>query len=199
VCETHLDYLDEDLLDRMQASGLRSIKVGIESANASVLEGVRRHHPGRERIRRLLDHCDRRGIGVVAFYILGLPSDTEESIEATVDYAMELNTLGAQFTVATPYPGTGFFEAASAEGRLLTEDWERFDIYTPVMRHDRLSPAAIQRLKSRAYQQYYLRPAWAGKFLTHQWRRVRLRRASPASAATIATNDAQSTGTDGAR
>jgi len=176
VCETHLDYLDEELLDRLQASGLRSIKVGIESAEAGVLEGVKRHHPGRERIRRLLDHCDRIGIGVVAFYILGLPSDTEESIAATLDYAKELNTIGAQFTVATPYPGTGFFEAARADGRLLTEDWERYDIYTPVMRHDRLSPETIQRLKSRAYQQYYLRPEWAGKFLSHQWRRVRSRR-----------------------
>jgi anaerobic magnesium-protoporphyrin IX monomethyl ester cyclase len=181
VCETHLDYLDEALLDRMQNSGLRSIKVGIESSQASVLEGVKRHHPGRERIRRLLDHCDRIGIAVVAFYILGLPSDTEESIAATVEYAMELNTIGAQFTVATPYPGTGFFEAASAEGRLLTQDWERFDIYTPVMRHERLSPATIQRLKSRAYQQYYVRPEWAGKFLSHQWRRMRLRRASTAA------------------
>ena len=181
VCETHLDYLDEALLDRMQASGLRTIKVGIESAQASVLEGVKRHHPGRERIRRLLDHCDRIGIGVVAFYILGLPSDSEESIASTIDYAMELNTIGAQFTVATPYPGTGFFEATSAAGGLLTEDWERFDIYTPVMRHDRLSPATIQRLKSRAYKQYYMRPAWAGKFLTHQWRRRRLRHSSPAA------------------
>ena len=78
---------------------------------------------------------------------------------------MELNTLGAQFTIATPYPGTGFFEAASAEGRLLTDDWERFDIYTPVMRHDSLLPDTIQRLKSKAYQQYYLRPAWAGTAL----------------------------------
>jgi anaerobic magnesium-protoporphyrin IX monomethyl ester cyclase len=186
VCETHLDYLDEDLLDRMQASGLRSIKVGIESGNAGVLKGVKRHHPGQERIRRLLDHCDRRGIGVVAFYILGLPTDTEASIEATIDYAMELNTLGAQFTIATPYPGTGFFEAASAEGRLLTEDWERFDIYTPVMRHDRLSPDTIQRLKSKAYQRYYLRPAWAGKFLTHQWRRMQLRRAGAAGLSPVA-------------
>ena len=186
VCETHLDYLDEGLLDRMQASGLRSIKVGIESASSTVLEGIKRHHPGQDRIRRLLDHCDRRGIGVVAFYILGLPSDTEESIAATVDYAMELNTLGAQFTVATPYPGTGFFDAASAEGRLLTDEWERFDIYTPVMRHDGLSPSVIQRLKSRAYQQYYLRPAWAGKFLTHQWRRMRQRRAAAPSALPIA-------------
>jgi anaerobic magnesium-protoporphyrin IX monomethyl ester cyclase len=177
VCETHLDYLDEDLLDRMHASGLRSIKVGIESANATVLEGVKRHHAGQERIRRLLRHCDRRGIAVVAFYILGLPTDTEASIAATTAYAKELNTIGAQFTIATPYPGTRFFEAANAEGRLLTDDWERFDIYTPVMRHDSLSPDTIQRLKSKAYHQYYLRPAWAGKFLTHQWRRMQRRRA----------------------
>lgn len=175
VCETHLDYLDEDLLDRMHAAGLRSIKVGIESATAGALEKVKRHQPQGDRIRRLLAHCDRRGIGVVAFYILGLPSDTEQSIQATIDYAKELNTVGAQFTIATPYPGTGFFDSASADGRLLTEDWERFDIYTPVMRHDTIGPERMVRLKSGAYQQYYLRPEWATKFLRHQWRRIRTR------------------------
>jgi anaerobic magnesium-protoporphyrin IX monomethyl ester cyclase len=195
VCETHLDYLDEELLDHLQASGLRSIKVGIESANPAALQGVKRHHPGEDRIRRLLEHCDRRGIGVVGFYILGLPSDTEASIAATVDYAIELNTLGAQFTIATPYPGTGFFDTASLEARLLTDDWERYDIYTPVMRHDHLTPNAIQRLKSRAYQQYYLRPKWAGKFLTHHWRRMRRRRAAQASGSSFAP--ALRTGTDG--
>jgi radical SAM superfamily enzyme YgiQ (UPF0313 family) len=173
VCETHLDYLTEDLLDRMHAAGLRSIKVGIESASGPALAGVKRHQPREDRIRRILSHCDRRGIGVVAFYILGLPADTEESIEATIDYAIDLNTLGAQFTVATPYPGTGFFDDAQRQGRLLTDDWERYDIYTPVMRHDRLSPDEISKLKALAYQRYYLRPAWAGKFVSHWWRRLR--------------------------
>src|SRR5205807_1014718 len=84
------------------------------AATASVVQGLKRRHAGQERIRRLLHHCDRRGIGVMAFYILGLPSDAEASVAATVDYAKELNTLGAQFTIASRYPGTGFFEAVSA-------------------------------------------------------------------------------------
>jgi radical SAM superfamily enzyme YgiQ (UPF0313 family) len=146
--------------------------VGIESSSPDALESVKRHNPKRERIERLLAHCDRRGISVVAFYILGLPTDTRESIAATVDYAIGLNTVGAQFTVATPYPGTGFFADVGREGRLLTEEWDRYDIYTPVMHHDNLTSAEILELKSRAYQSYYLRPSWAGKFLGHQWRRM---------------------------
>jgi len=147
---------------------------------------------------RLLAHCDRRGIGVVAFYILGLPTDTEESIAATIEYATELNTVGAQFTIATPYPGTGFFDSASAEGRLLTEDWDRYDIYTPVLRHDRLSSDDMLRLKSRAYHQYYFRPAWAGKFMRHQWRRLTSRR-SLTETGVVALDSSLSTGTDDAR
>jgi anaerobic magnesium-protoporphyrin IX monomethyl ester cyclase len=195
VCETHLDYLDEDLLDRMHAAGLRSIKVGIESSNLDALQGVRRHQPRDARVRRILAHCDRRGIAVVAFYILGLPLDSEGSIRATIDYAVELNTIGAQFTIATPYPGTGFYDDARAEGRLLTEDWQRYDIYTPVFRHDRLTPEAIATLKSRAYQRYYLRTAWAGKFLSHHWRRLRARRSPQAPRVTEAAA-VRPTGTD---
>jgi radical SAM superfamily enzyme YgiQ (UPF0313 family) len=172
VCETHLDTVDEGLLDCMRASGLRALKVGIESANREALRGVKRHQPREERMRRLLAHCDRLGIAVTAFYILGLPADTQQSIEATIAYATELNTLGAQFTVATPYPGTGFFEDVKRQGRILTEEWERYDIYTPVMQHPTLSPEEILGLKSRAYQRYYVRPAWAWKLARHQWRRV---------------------------
>lgn len=173
VCETHLDYLDEELVDRMRAAGLRTIKVGIESSDRGSLGEVRRHQPKEERIRRLLAHCDRSGVGVVGFYILGLPGDTAESIETTIDYATELNTLGAQFTIATPYPGTRFFDDVSAADGLLTEDWSRYDIYTPVMRHAHLTPEDLLRAKARAYQRYYFRGAWAGKFLGHWWRRIR--------------------------
>ena len=180
VCETHRDYLDEELLDRMRAAGLRSIKVGIESANGESLKHVKRHQPQGDRVRRMLAHCDRRGIAVVAFYILGLPGDTVESIDATIDYAMSLNTIGAQFTIATPYPGPGFFEEVESKNGLLTEDWDQYDIYTPVMRHDRLSTAEISRAKSRAYHRYYLRGRWAGKFLGHWWRQSRGPRLFPA-------------------
>jgi radical SAM superfamily enzyme YgiQ (UPF0313 family) len=173
VCETHLDYLDEELIARMRASGLRALKVGIESPSRVLLTEIRRRQPKEEDIRRLLDYCDRLGVGVTAFYMLGLPGDTRETVEDTIDYAIELNTVGAQFTLPTPYPGTGFFEDSRREGRLLTDDWEQYDIYTPVLRHDCLSPADLTALKASAYQRYYLRPAWLKRFVRHHWRRAR--------------------------
>ena len=162
------------IVDTATNKVVRTIKVGIESSNRDSLEEMHRRQPKDERIRRLLAACDRRGIGVVGFYLIGLPDDTEASIEASIDYARDLNTLGAQFTIVTPYPGTGYFEEVKREGRLLTEDWEKFDIYTPVIRHDRLSPEDLLRLKARAFQRYYLRPRWAGKAAVHSWRRLRV-------------------------
>jgi len=181
VCETHLDYLDEELIDEMAAMGLRALKVGIESSSEGALDAVHRHQPSSDRVRRLLKHCERIGVGVTAFYMLGLPDDTPASIHQTLRYAIELNTLGAQFTLPTPYPGTPWFDEVEAAGRLTTRDWNRYDVHTPVVEHDHLSPSQLRDLEAQAYQDYYLRPRWAAQFLGHHLRRL-VRPAAPPGA-----------------
>jgi radical SAM superfamily enzyme YgiQ (UPF0313 family) len=162
VCETHLSTLDEDLLKLLYASGLRAIKVGVESASPEVLQKSHRTSDSFSHQEKVLAWCDRLGIAVTAFYIMGFPTDTAASIKATVAYAKKLNTLGAQFTIFTPYPGTRIF--AEMEGSI-NKDFENFDIYTPVFNHPNLTEKEMIKLKGWAYQSYYLRPRWLWKFL----------------------------------
>jgi radical SAM superfamily enzyme YgiQ (UPF0313 family) len=162
VCETHLSTLDEDLLKLLYDSGLRAIKVGVESASPEVLKNSHRASDSFIHQEKVLDCCDRLGIAVTAFYILGFPTDTVASIKTTVAYAKKLNTIGAQFTIFTPYPGTRIFE--EMEGSI-NKDYESFDIYTPVFNHPNLTEKEMIKLKGWAYQSYYLRPRWLWKFL----------------------------------
>ncbi len=111
----------------------------------------------------IVNYCDKLGIRVTAFYLLGLPGDTEESIKNTVDYAKRLNTHVAQFFIHTPFPGTEYFE--KVKHRLIEKDWEKFDCYTPVFRHENLSAQDLLRLKEWAFVSYYYRPSYAFKFL----------------------------------
>jgi radical SAM superfamily enzyme YgiQ (UPF0313 family) len=165
VCETHTKNLDKELVDIMFEAGLKAVKIGVESADASMLNNFNRQNDKLQHQEDIIAYCEKIGIAVTAFYILGLKDDTEKSIVRTIDYAKKLNTIGAQFTIATPYPGTKFYDDMEKEGLLLTKDYQKYDIHTPVFKHPSLSPETLLQLKNYAYQSYYMRPTWIYKFI----------------------------------
>lgn len=157
-CETRLDCLDTDIIDLMKESGLRSINVGIESYSKDILEKASRKAIDSRYQEEIIDYCENNGIKISAFYILGFPDDTIESVKKTIDYARKLNTTIAQFTILTPYPGTNYFE--KVKDHIMTDDFTRFDAYTPVMECKNLSSGQLINLKEMAFKTYYFRPGW---------------------------------------
>ncbi len=162
VCETRLNLLDNELLKLMHTAGLRVLNTEIESADHSVLKKSTRVPVAIKHQEDMVRYCDKLGIRVTAFYIVGLPGDTKEGILDTLKYAKSLNTHVAQFFVHTPFPGTEYFE--QAKDRIFEKDWEKFDCYTPVLRHDNLSVDEIKKLKELAFVSYYYRPRYVFSF-----------------------------------
>jgi radical SAM superfamily enzyme YgiQ (UPF0313 family) len=162
ACETRMDCLDVELLELMAKAGLRVVNVAVESSSDAVLKDVSRKAIPVQHQEEIVRACDRLGIRVTVFYVIGLPEDTRESIEETVAYAKRLNTHVAQFFVYTPFPGTRLYDRVKDD--LITTDWERFDCYSPVIKHPTLTPSEILDLKEWAFVSYYYRPAWLGKF-----------------------------------
>jgi radical SAM superfamily enzyme YgiQ (UPF0313 family) len=164
-CETRVDTLDRDLLTAMRDAGLRSINLGIEAFDERVMALSRRKAAGREHQNDMVKFCDRIGIKVTAFYIIGLPGDTPETVRRTIDYARKLNTHLAQVTISTPYPGTEYYDELARNNLLLTDDYEQYDINHLVFRHESFSPRELHRVRERFYREYYLRPSYLGMFL----------------------------------
>lgn len=168
ACETRLDLLDEELLEVMYEAGLRVVNVGVESSSDTILRNVKRRPITVDHQEAMIRYCDKLGIRVTAFYVLGLDGDTPETIADTVRYAKKLNTHAALFFINTPFPGTPPFD--KVKDRLLTQTWEQFDCYTPVVRHDHLSPQQLSKLKEKAFLSYYYRPRYAVSFLRRVFR-----------------------------
>jgi len=162
-CETRLDRLDKEFLDLLYDSGLRAIKVGIESANEDVMKNSGRKPIEKKHQEEIIEYCDEKGIRVIAFYIIGLPDDTEETVKATIKYAKKLNTDFANFTICTPIPGTSFFE--EIKDKLITENWEEFDNFHVVFKHKQLTKERLLELQEKAITGYYLRPRYMMKYL----------------------------------
>ncbi|MDD5439340.1 MAG: radical SAM protein [Candidatus Omnitrophica bacterium] len=168
ACETRTDRLDKELVKTMFDAGLRVINIGVESADIDIIKSASRKPDAITHQEEIIQWCDTLGIRVTAFYLFGMPDDTEESILKTMRYSQVLNTHVAQYFIFTPFPGTEFYDRI--KGDITENDWERFDCYTPVFRHKNLSADAILRLKEKAFISYYYRPAWMLRLTRTVWR-----------------------------
>lgn len=117
--------VDAEILSQMAEAGCRAIKFGVESSDQEVLARIPKHTNLND-VKQTVQECRKQGIKTHATFMFGLPGETREKARETIDFALRLGTDTAQFSVATPYPGTHFYEMAQENGWLLSDDWEGF-------------------------------------------------------------------------
>lgn len=162
-CETRLDDLDTGLLDLLYRAGLRTITFGVESVSPMTLKHVGRRPIPPVHQKAIVEHCKHLGIGTHGFYVFGFLDDTADSIRATIQYAIDLESTCALFKILTPYPGTPIRKQLA---HLITEtDLEKFDGYTLTFKHPNLSNDEMRFLLGSAYARYYVRASWGRNYL----------------------------------
>jgi len=114
-CEIRADLIDPDLLPLMRRAGCRQVLIGVESGSQRILDLVRKDIKVEDTVRacRLLKE---NGIEIYAMMVNGLPTETEEDIQATERLLKEIRPEFTEFLVYTPYPGTPLFEEAVERG-----------------------------------------------------------------------------------
>lgn len=162
-CETRSDKLDKELLDIMYDAGLRVVEIGIESSNHTFLKSLKRIPTQVQYQEEIINYAEKRGIKILAFYILGLPNDTPETIEETIKYARKLNTSMANFTICTPIPGTEFYE--EIKDKIIDHNLNHYDNFHPVFKLGYLSPEQLKKYQEKAITSYYFRIRYISKFL----------------------------------
>jgi anaerobic magnesium-protoporphyrin IX monomethyl ester cyclase len=161
-CETRLDRLDPDLLNRLHAAGMRAMSFGVESVSAETLKKVGRRPIPQEQQRLVVNHCRSLGIVTAGFFVLGFPHDTWDSIAATIEYAVDLGSTVAQFKLLTPYPATPLWKQIGP--KVYEKNWEEFDGFTPTFHHPSLSGGELRYLLEAAYNRFYLRPSYLANY-----------------------------------
>ncbi len=153
--ESRIELLPSETLRLMKRAGLTSVTVGIETPSDATLQNYRRQPIDKDRQQAFIATCRELGIRTVAGFLIGFPEDTEGSIRRVRDYAIALGPTFANFNVVTPYPGTPFFE--QMRDRLDEIDYSRFNVYTPMLRYDHLTPQRIEWLLAKCFRRYYFR------------------------------------------
>lgn len=166
TCNSRVDYVDEELLNWMGKAGCWLISWGIESANELVLKKARKGYK-KEQAFKALRWAKAAGIKNWAYFIIGLPGETEESIRETIDYSKELPTDIALFHVAAPYPGTPFFYDVVENGWFRPgTKWEEVDMdKSTVLDYGDLTAEQLEYWQKRATREWSLRPGPIYTFL----------------------------------
>jgi anaerobic magnesium-protoporphyrin IX monomethyl ester cyclase len=166
------------LLARLKKAGLKRTAFGVESGDPDILLSIDKKID-HDTIRQAFKNAKEVGLETIGFFIIGLPGETEETMERTIKFACELDPLIANFSMMTPYPGTKVYEIARQQGRLLLDDWEDYIFFDGRARYELgdMTAELIERKWKEAYRRFYLRPHRIWMTLTRKdfwinWRRT---------------------------
>lgn len=149
--------LDRMTLERLAQAGCVGVKFGVETASVETIQAIRKNFLDHEKVKQFVKWCRDLGIWSHATYIVGLPGDKKEDILRTIKFAKELNSDSVQFSIATPFPGTPFYEEAKAKGWLVSDDWTQYDgANYSVLSYPWLAKDEIEDLHRLALRDWYL-------------------------------------------
>jgi len=157
--------VDYETLKIMKDGGLRLFVIGYESGNAEILKNIKKG-VALETSRRFTQDCHKLGILIHGTFILGLPGETRETIQQTMRFAKEMNPETIQVSLASPYPGTAFYDYAIEHGYIKPEDMvDETGYQRCVINYPGLSGDEIYTAVEKFYKSYYLRPRYIFKSL----------------------------------
>jgi radical SAM superfamily enzyme YgiQ (UPF0313 family) len=145
-CETRIDCLDAHTIEMMAKAGCVGVNFGVESIDPDVQKGVHRKPITEREFVETVGLCQRHHIATFAFFVVGLPGDTLETILASIEFATRIRASWVQFTVATPFVGTPLYDWAVSRGYLAPDAYEFVNAHSQSVGNENLAPVDIKRL-----------------------------------------------------
>jgi len=160
-----VDTVKDEFLEKMKKAGIRWVALGIESGSKHVRDGVEKGRFGSEEILEVVKKIQAAGIYVIGNYIFGLPDDTYQSMNETLDLALEANCEFANFYSAMAYPGSKLYGMALDKGWDLPDSWIGFSQHaytTKPLRSEVLPASEILKFRDEAFHRYFTHPSYLG-------------------------------------
>lgn len=156
-----VDITKPQYLETLKKAGVNWLALGIESGNKGVRGGVIKGRFDDIDIRSVVSSIRSADINVIANYIFGLPDDTEETMQETLELALEMNTEEANFYCAQAYPGSKLYNDAVKDGWKLPEryaGYSQHSFYTQNLPTKYLTAEEVLRFRDKAWMTYHTNP-----------------------------------------
>ena len=135
------------VVEKMVRAGMISWELGVESPTQEDLDITQKHinlstqNEGIAILRKL-------GAEALGTFVVGLPHHTKDFVKKFPAYAKEIGLAAAAFGVATPFPGTGYWDELNGQDLIFEEDWAKYDENHNVFYHPTMSTEEIEFLRN---------------------------------------------------
>jgi len=142
--------LDQDLLRLAKEAGFWMIFYGVESGNQDILNSVKKNLK-LEEIERAFRLTKRAGIRTYASFMVGNLGESRRTVADTIRFAKKIDPDYYGFAIATPYPGSEFYDRA-VEKRYIDPEFDGFDLNRYALWTESFSPGEAEELVRWARQ-----------------------------------------------
>ena len=175
VCNSRVDGVSPEVLEKIHEAGCWNIAYGIESGAQSILD---RSNKGisLDVTRKAVTWTKQAGLKVTGHVILGLPGESRSTMEETHRFVQSLELDYVQYYCAMPYPGSSFYEQALDAGWVQSHDWHRYEHNDCVVDYPQLAGKEIRSARTRYFLAFYFQPTILWKLarenldsVSHAW------------------------------
>ena len=170
-----VDNLKPNIIRKMRRAGCHTMHVGVESGDEGILRRVGKNITI-EQVKKTVRNIKDQHVNVVTYFMLGLPGETKDTMSKTLKLAKTLDSDATTFSIATPHPGTAFYNWVEKNKFFITKDYSKFDpSLPPVFNSDKLSSKDVYEFMKHAYLDFYFRPSYIIKKISKIRRPVELK------------------------
>ncbi len=120
--DVRLETANKEILKLLKETGCSTVLIGVESGNEEIRRKIMNRDMKNEDIIRVFQMADEIGLKTWSSNLLGVPGETRETIQETMDLNLKLSPDHIQISVFFPYPGTELYRHCEKEGYLTGED-----------------------------------------------------------------------------
>jgi radical SAM superfamily enzyme YgiQ (UPF0313 family) len=157
TASSRVDTFSAEVAQAMKRAGAHTVYFGLESGSQRTLDFIGKGITP-EKSECAVKNAKGVGLHALGSFVIGFPEERPEDVAKTIKFSQKVGVDLAQFTIATPYPGTRLWTYALKEKLLLTMNWRKFTTLDPVMKLKYLSPSQLSKALRTAYLRFYLRP-----------------------------------------
>jgi len=161
-CQSRAD-LDYETMKAMKEAGCRLLDVGYESGSNEILKNIKKGITVNQ-VREFTRNAKKAGLKILADFVIGFPGETKETAEMTIRFIKEIKPDLLQVAVATPIPGTEFYDYVKENGFLLVDDLEEsldsWGAQKCIISYPGFTKEDIENYVDRALKEYYLSPSY---------------------------------------
>jgi radical SAM superfamily enzyme YgiQ (UPF0313 family) len=156
-CCSRVDYISDKTLGLMKESGCWLIEFGIESGSQKILDFLQKNIT-KQQVKDAIALTRAAGIKTKGNFIFGNPLETRETLDETIDFAIEIGIDYFQHTFMSPLPGSDLYDIAAEYGEF-DPDWKKMNTFMINFIPTGLTREDLIKYSKKSWRKFYLRPS----------------------------------------